>query len=122
MVRDQEHFQPPSGFNNRLKGSIVIYMKKLVVVFILTVSFLSGLMAATYPLAARKNVDLSGIRKIRFELDPPARRDVLFNGEAELRFFQRNFGKPRAFARRIRIIKRQERGGGPFFGEKRGTL
>jgi DUF4097 and DUF4098 domain-containing protein YvlB len=46
-------------------------MKKLAAVFILAFSLLSGLIAETYSLDSRKDLDLSGIRKIRFELDTP---------------------------------------------------
>jgi len=46
-------------------------MKKFAVVFILAFSLLSNLMAASYLLDSRKSIDLSGIKKIRFELDTP---------------------------------------------------
>ena len=46
-------------------------MKKIAAVFILAFLLLSSLMAATFSLDSRKSIDLSGIRKIRFELDTP---------------------------------------------------
>jgi len=46
-------------------------MKKLAAVCILTCSLLSSLMAATYSLDSRKDIGLSGIKKIRFELGTP---------------------------------------------------